>query len=62
MIRRHRLGLLLATLALLASFSVFAHAQQKKKDAPPEPPPPPIKPGKLDPLDCVAKIGVNEIP
>ncbi len=50
---RHRLGFLLATLALLASFSVFAHAQQKKKDAPPEPPPPPIKPGKLDPLDCV---------
>ncbi len=53
MIHRHRLGFLLATLALLASFSVFAHAQQKKKDAEPEPPPVPIKPGKLDPLDCV---------
>lgn len=53
MIRHHRLGFILATLALLASFSVFAHAQQKKKDAAPEPPPPPVKPGKLDPLDCV---------
>ncbi|MEO0316919.1 MAG: hypothetical protein RL404_596 [Pseudomonadota bacterium] len=53
MIRHRRLGLFLAMLALLASFSVFAHAQQKKKDAPPEPPPPPIKPGTLDPLDCV---------
>ena len=48
---RHRLSLGVVTLALLASFSVFA--QTKKKDAPPEPPPPPIKPGKLDPLDCV---------
>jgi hypothetical protein len=46
-----RLGLWLVTLALLASFSVGA--QNKKKDAPPEPPPPPIKPGSLDPLDCV---------
>ncbi len=48
---RHRLSLWVVTLTLLASFSVFA--QTKKKDAPPEPPPPPIKPGKLDPLDCV---------
>lgn len=48
---RPRLGLWLVTLALLASFSVGA--QTKKKDAPPEPPPPPIKPGTLDPLDCV---------
>lgn len=50
---RHRISVLLAILAMLASFSVFAHAQQKKKDAEPEPPPPPVKPGKLDPLDCV---------
>ncbi len=50
---RRRLSLFFAMLALLASFSVYAHAQQKKKDAEPEPPPVPIKPGKLDPLDCV---------
>ena len=47
---RRRLSLWLAMLALLASFSVCA--QSKKKEAP-EPPPPPVKPGTLDPLDCV---------
>ena len=47
---RRRLSLWLAMLALLASFSVCA--QSKKKEAP-EPPPPPVKPGTLDPLECV---------
>ncbi len=47
---RLRVGAWLLTLVLLASVNGFA--QQKKKDAP-EPPPPPIKPGTLDPLDCV---------
>ena len=51
MMRRHmqRTGLWVVTLVLLASFSAFA--QTKKKE--PEPPPPPVKPGTLDPLDCV---------
>ena len=45
-----RLSLWLVMLTLVASFSVCA--QSKKKEAP-EPPPPPVKPGTLDPLDCV---------
>ncbi len=57
---RNRLSLWLMMLVLLASFN--AVAQSKKKE--PEPPPPPVKPGTLDPLDCVVAdfraIGIDQ--